>query len=65
MKIKDIQVGEISIPLKKPFKTALREVEVLENVVVKITTDTGNIGYGEAAITLPLQETLWALLNGL
>lgn len=51
MKIKDIQVGEISIPLKKPFKTALREVEVLENVVVKITTDTGHIGYGEAAIT--------------
>ena len=51
MKIQDIQVGEVRIPLKKPFKTALREVSVLENVVVKITTDTGHIGYGEAAIT--------------
>lgn len=37
--------------LKKPFKTALRELSVLKNIVVKITTDTGNVGYGEAAIT--------------
>ncbi|MCF6465767.1 dipeptide epimerase [Clostridium sp. Cult2] len=51
MKINDVQVGEIQIPLKKPFKTALREVRVLQNVVVKISTDTGHIGYGEAAIT--------------
>lgn len=51
MKIIDIQVGEIKIPLKKPFKTALREVEVLENVVVKIITNTGHVGFGEAAIT--------------
>lgn len=51
MKIKDIHVGEIKVPLKKTFKTALRELEVLENVVVKVETDTGNVGYGEGAIT--------------
>lgn len=51
MKICNIQVGEIKIPLKKPFRTVLREVHTLENVVVKIETDTGNVGYGEAAIT--------------
>lgn len=51
MKIKDIHVGEIKVPLKKTFKTALRKLDVLENVVVKVETDTGNIGYGEGAIT--------------
>lgn len=51
MKIKEIQVGQISVPLKKPFKTALRTVDKIEDVVVKIITDTGHIGYGEAAPT--------------
>ncbi|WP_042682663.1 dipeptide epimerase [Anaerosalibacter massiliensis] len=51
MKIRDIQVGEIKIPLKKPFRTALREVYTIENAIVRIETDTGNVGYGEAAIT--------------
>ncbi|OZV10618.1 dipeptide epimerase [Tissierella sp. P1] len=51
MKIKEIQVGQISVPLKKPFKTALRTVNKIEDVVVKIITDTGHIGYGEAAPT--------------
>lgn len=51
MKIKEIQVGQISVPLKKPFKTALRTVDKIEDIVVKIITDTGHIGYGEAAPT--------------
>lgn len=51
MKIKEIKVGQISVPLKKPFKTALRTVDKIEDVVVKIITDTGHIGYGEAAPT--------------
>ncbi len=68
MKIKDVQVGEIQIPLKKPFKTALREVRILENVVVKITTDTGHVGYGEAAITPVITGDImgsikWAILE--
>ncbi len=51
MKIKEIQVGQISVPLKKSFKTALRTVDKIEDIVVKITTDTGHVGYGEAAPT--------------
>ncbi|MTI71124.1 MAG: dipeptide epimerase [Firmicutes bacterium] len=51
MKITDIKIGHISIPLKRPFKTALRTVKSVEDVVVKIETDTGNIGYGEAPPT--------------
>ncbi|MBF8983155.1 dipeptide epimerase [Lutibacter sp. B2] len=51
MKIVDIKVGRISIPLKKPFKTAVSTVYDVNNVLVKIITDTGNIGYGEAPPT--------------
>lgn len=51
MKIKDIQVGFISIPLKKPFKTALRTVNSVEDVIVKVVTDEGFVGYGEAPPT--------------
>lgn len=51
MKIIDIKLGQISVPLRKPFKTALRTVESFEDVIVKIITDTGEIGYGEAPPT--------------
>lgn len=51
MKITDIKLGSISVPLKKPFKTALRTVESVEDIIVRIETDTGNIGYGEAPPT--------------
>jgi len=51
MKITDIKLGHILVPLKKPFKTALRRVDSVENVVVKIETDSGQVGYGEAPPT--------------
>ncbi|WP_313339155.1 dipeptide epimerase [Sedimentibacter sp.] len=51
MKITDIRIGEISVPLKTPFKTALRTVNSVEDIIVEIHTDTGHIGYGEAPPT--------------
>lgn len=51
MKIEEIHVGQITVPLKKPFRTALRTVHSVNDVLVKIITDTGHIGYGEAAPT--------------
>jgi L-Ala-D/L-Glu epimerase len=51
MKITDIRFGMLRVPLKTPFKTALRTVEHIEDVVVMIHTDTGHIGYGEAPAT--------------
>ncbi|MBZ2174179.1 dipeptide epimerase [Schnuerera sp. xch1] len=51
MKIKDIKLGHISVPLKKPFKTALRTVNSVDDIIVRIETDTGYIGYGEAPPT--------------
>jgi L-alanine-DL-glutamate epimerase-like enolase superfamily enzyme len=54
VKITAIQLGHLSIPLKTPFKTALRTVTHVEDVLVKIHTDTGNVGYGSAAPTAPI-----------
>ncbi|NLY37187.1 MAG: dipeptide epimerase, partial [Tissierellia bacterium] len=51
MKIKKIQLGEIIVPLRTPFKTSLRTVDTVHDIVVKITTDTGHVGYGEAPPT--------------
>jgi len=51
MKITDIQFGMLRVPLKTPFKTALRTVDAVEDIVVMINTDTGHVGYGEAPAT--------------
>ncbi len=51
MKITQIKFGMLRVPLKTPFKTALRTVETVEDIVVQIHTDTGHIGYGEAPAT--------------
>ena len=51
MKITEVKLGKISVPLRVPFKTALRSVNSVEDVVVEIHTDTGAVGYGEAPPT--------------
>ncbi len=51
MKITRIEFGMLRVPLKTPFKTALRTVEQVEDIIVMVHTDSGNIGYGEAPAT--------------
>lgn len=51
MKITEVKLGMISVPLRVPFKTALRTVNSVEDVIVEIHTDTGAVGYGEAPPT--------------
>lgn len=51
MKISRIQLAMLRVPLKTPFKTALRTVHAVEDVIVIVTTDTGAVGYGEAPAT--------------
>lgn len=51
MKIVDVKLGMLKVPLITPFKTALRTVEYVEDVVVMLETDTGHIGYGNAPAT--------------
>jgi len=51
MKITDISFAMLKVPLKTPFKTALRSVNNIEDVIVIVKTDTGHTGYGEAPAT--------------
>ena len=51
MKIMDIQIGRLSLPLAHPFKTALRTVERIEDIAVKVVGEDGLVGYGEAPPT--------------
>ena len=51
MKITDIRFGMLRVPLKTPFKTALRTVDTIEDIIVTVHTDTGHVGYGEAPAT--------------
>ena len=51
MKITQVKLGTISVPLRVPFKTALRTVDAVNDVIVEILTDTGEKGHGEAPPT--------------
>ncbi len=54
MKIESVELKAISIPMVKPFKTALRTVTCANNIIVLIRTDDGRTGYGEAPPTKPI-----------
>ena len=51
MRITEVRLGRISVPLRVPFKTALRRVDSVEDVIVEVRTDVGAVGYGEAPPT--------------
>lgn len=51
MTITDIIITDESIPLKRPFITALRRVDAVTFVRVRLHTDEGPIGTGEAPPT--------------
>ena len=66
MKITDIRIAKISVPLRVPFKTALRTVNSVEDVIVEIHTDTGHVGYGEAPPTGAITgDTTGAIIGAL
>jgi L-alanine-DL-glutamate epimerase-like enolase superfamily enzyme len=51
MHITEIQLAKLSIPLIRPFITAVRRTDSVNDVVVKIKASNGAIGYGSAAST--------------
>ena len=66
MKITEVRIGMISVPLRVPFKTALRTVNSVEDVIVEIHTDTGAVGYGEAPPTGAITgDTTGAIIGAL
>ncbi len=66
MKITEVRLGRISVPLRTPFKTALRTVNSVEDVIVAIYTDDGRVGYGEAPPTGPITgDTTGAIIGAI
>lgn len=67
MRITKIHYGNLQIPLRTPFKTALRSVDMIDDVVICIETDTGHLGFGSApptvAITGESKESILATLR--
>ncbi len=68
MRIKEIALGYISIPLVTPFKTALRTVDSVNDLIVRVTAEDGTEGYGEApptaVITGDTKESIEAAIRG-
>lgn len=51
MRITEIHIAHLSIPLIRPFITAIRQTDCVNDVVIMLKTDKGMIGYGSAAST--------------
>ncbi|WOC32510.1 MULTISPECIES: dipeptide epimerase [Caproicibacterium] len=62
MKIASIHTSEFRVGLRTPFKTALRTVREIHDVLVTVTTTDGRRGYGEAPPTAPITgETIGSI----
>ena len=51
MNIIGYRLGRLRVPLTVPFRTALREVDAIDDWVLRLDTDAGAVGYGSAAAT--------------
>lgn len=49
MRITGMKVEKVTIPLIAPFKVAFATVEALESVLIRVETDEGCVGFGEAS----------------
>lgn len=66
MRIVDIKIEKIRISFKKPFKIAFAVQDYSDNVIVKIVTDEGYFGLGEAAPFAPVTgETVDTVVGAL
>ncbi len=64
MKITAINIKVVNIPLITTFKTALRSVDQIENIIVTITTDSKLVGFGGAAPTAVITGETTASICG-
>jgi L-alanine-DL-glutamate epimerase-like enolase superfamily enzyme len=64
MKIEEIKIGKIDLPLIKNYKKAHRIINTPEEVVMKVITDTGEIGIGSAAATATITGDIESSIVG-
>lgn len=67
MKITEIEIYAIHLPLHEPFIISYASYDYMPSVIVKMTTDTGHVGYGEGVaddhVTGESLEGLFAVLK--
>ena len=67
MKIKEIEIFAIRLPLVDPFIISYHTYDDMPSIIVKLTTEEGLIGYGEAVadehVTGETWEATYALLQ--
>lgn len=67
VKIREIEIRPLNIPLKESFNIALGSEDISENVLIKVTLENGLTGYGEGPcaswVTGDIQGTMLAALN--
>lgn len=51
MKIREIEFKPLKAELKAPFRTSLREVKSIDNLLIKVYLEDGTVGYSEAPET--------------
>ncbi len=57
MRIKAFEISNLKIELKKPFITALRRVDAIDDIIIKVHTDSDLVGYGEACAVTAITGT--------
>ncbi|WP_339229925.1 dipeptide epimerase [Oceanobacillus sp. FSL K6-2867] len=67
MKITEIEIFAIQLPLIQPFIISYERYDSMPSIIVKLTTDTGIVGYGESVfdehITGETWDSTYALLR--
>jgi L-alanine-DL-glutamate epimerase-like enolase superfamily enzyme len=67
MKISEIEIFAIHLPLYEPFVISYASYDYMPSIIIKITTDTGHIGYGEGVadehVTGESWESTYAILK--
>ena len=60
MKIQQIEAYHVSIPLEKPYRISYGTITHAHSVIVKVFTDEGLVGLGEADPLPPFTTDTWA-----
>ncbi|GAA0786391.1 mandelate racemase/muconate lactonizing enzyme family protein [Hathewaya limosa] len=64
MRIKDIEVGKIRLPLNTEYSLGVERAKNPKEIVIKVITDTGEIGIGSAAATPNITGDIEASIIG-
>jgi len=64
VKIAAVETQRLTVPLVKPFKTALRVLTVSETLAVKVRLENGLVGYGAASPTAVITGDTLGSING-